>query len=121
MRPSDLDRLQLIPSLFFQQVIDLNTSEMPEDNPSLKHQLPLLMDEFTAVGRMAIFAKAISFLGGYNVRPFIIVQGISQLRSTYGADIAEMIQTCCAALVVFAPNVDILPALKDGDSYGAAR
>ena len=94
---------------------------MPEDNPSLKHQLLLLMDEFTVVGRMPIFAKAISFLGGYNVRPFIIVQGISQLRSTYGADIAETIQTCCAALVVFAPNVDILPALKDGDSYGAAR
>jgi len=104
VRPADLDRLQLILNLFFQQVIDLNTSEMPEDNPALKHQLLLLMDEFTAVGRMPIFAKAISFLGGYNVRPFIIVQGISQLRSTYGADIAETIQTCCAAMVVFAPK-----------------
>lgn len=104
VRPADLDRLQLILNLFFQQVIDLNTSEMPEDNPALKHQLLLMMDEFTAVGRMPIFAKAISFLGGYNVRPFIIVQGISQLRSTYGADIAETIQTCCAALIVYAPK-----------------
>lgn len=104
IRPADLDRLQLIVNLFFQQVIDLNTSEMPEDNPALKHQLLLLMDEFTAVGRMPIFAKSISFLGGYNVRPFLIVQGISQLRSTYGADIAETIVTCCAAMVVFAPK-----------------
>ena len=118
VRPADLGRLQLILNLFFQQVIDLNTSEMPEDNRALKHQLLLLMDEFTAVGRMPIFAKAISFLGGYNVRPFIIVQGISQLRSTYGADIAETIQTCCAALVVFAPKDqkhanDISEALGD--------
>ncbi len=104
IRPADLDRLQLILGLFFQQIIDLNTSEMPEDNPALRHQLLLLMDEFTAVGRMPIFAKSISFLGGYNLRPFIIVQGISQLRATYGADIAETIQTCCAALVVYAPK-----------------
>jgi len=104
VRPADLDRLQLILNLFFQQVIDLNTSEMPEDNPALKHQLLLLMDEFTAVGRMPIFAKSISFLGGYNIRPFLIVQGISQLRSTYGADVAETIVTCCAAMVVFAPK-----------------
>lgn len=104
VRPADLDRLQLILNLFFQQVIDLNTVEMLEDNLALKHQLLLLMDEFTAVGRMPIFAKSISFLGGYNVRPFLIVQGLSQLRSTYGADVAETIVTCCAAMVVFAPK-----------------
>jgi type IV secretion system protein VirD4 len=104
VRPADLERLQLILNLLFQQIIDLNTHEMPEDNPALRCQLLLLMDEFTAVGRMPIFAKAISFLGGYNIRPFIIVQGMSQLRATYGVDVAETILTCCAALVVFAPK-----------------
>ena len=104
VRPADLERVQLILNLFFQQIIDLNTAEMPEDNPTLKYQLLLMMDEFTAVGRMPIFAKSISFLGGYNIRPFIIIQGMSQLRSTYGADIAETIQTCCAAMVVYAPK-----------------
>ncbi|WP_425513590.1 type IV secretory system conjugative DNA transfer family protein, partial [Xanthomonas fragariae] len=68
-------------------MIDLNTDEMPEDNPDLKFQLLMMMDEFTAIGRMPIFAKSISFLGGYNIRPFIIIQGMSQLRSTYGADV----------------------------------
>lgn len=104
VQPADLDRLQLIINLFFQQIIDLNTREMPEQNPELRHQLLLLMDEFTAVGRMPIFAKAISFLGGYNIRPFIIIQGMSQLRSTYGHDVAETIQTCCAAMIVYAPK-----------------
>lgn len=104
VRPADLDRLQLILNLFFQQIIDLNTLEMPEDNPELARQLLLVMDEFTAIGRMAIFAKAVSFLGGYNVRPVIIIQGMSQLRAVYGTETAETIQTCCAAMVVFAPK-----------------
>lgn len=104
VRPADLDRLQLILNLLFQQIIDLNTAEMPEDNPALVEQVLLMMDEFTAVGRMPIFAKSISFLGGYNLRPFIIVQGLSQLRAVYGADTAETIQTCCAAMVVYAPK-----------------
>ncbi len=104
VRPADLDRLQLILNLLFQQIIDLNTDQMPEDNPDLKFQLLMMMDEFTAIGRMPIFAKSISFLGGYNIRPFIIIQGMSQLRSTYGADVAETIVTCCAAMVVYAPK-----------------
>lgn len=104
VRPGDLERLPLILNLFFQQIIDLNTMEMPEENPALKHQLLLLMDEFTAVGRMTVFEKSIGFLGGYNVRPFIIVQGLSQIRSTYSVDVAETIQLCCAAVVVYAPR-----------------
>jgi type IV secretion system protein VirD4 len=126
VRPADLDRLQLILNLFFQQVIDLNTNEMPEDNPDLRYQLLLLMDEFTAVGRMAIFAKAISFLGGYNIRPFLVVQGVSQLRATYGADVAETIVTCCAAVVVYAPKEqkhanEIAESLGDTTVKGKSR
>ncbi|CAE6850520.1 Conjugal transfer protein TraG [Paraburkholderia aspalathi] len=104
VRPGDLDRLRLILNLFFEQLLDLNTIEMPEDNPALKYELLMMMDEFTAVGRMPIFAKTISFMGGYNIRPFIIVQGFSQLRSTYGADVAETIVTCCGGLIAFAPK-----------------
>ena len=104
IRPADLDRLQLIINLLFQQIIDLNTKEMPEDNPSLKYQCLLLMDEFTAVGRMPIFATAIGFLGGYNLRPFIIIQSPSQLHAVYGKEIADTIITCCAATIVYAPK-----------------
>src|SRR5207253_696658 len=77
---------------------------MPEDNPTLKYQLMLMLDEFTALGRMPIFVKTISLLGGYNIRPFLIIQGPSQLRSTYGADVAETIMTCLAAMIVYAPK-----------------
>ena len=77
VRPSDLDRMRLILNLFFEQVLDLNTIDMPEDNKTLKYELLMLMDEFTAPGRMPTFAKTISFMGGYGIRPFIIIQGFS--------------------------------------------
>ena len=104
VRPGDLDRLRLILNLFFEQILDLNTVEMPEDNPALQYELLMLMDEFTAPGRMPTFAKTISFMGGYGIRPFIIIQGFSQLRAVYGADVAETIVTCCGAMVVYAPK-----------------
>jgi type IV secretion system protein VirD4 len=104
VRPADLDRLQLILNLFFEQIIDLNTDEMPEDNPELKYQLALMLDEFIALGRMPIFVRTVGLLGGYNIRPFIIIQGPSQLRHIYGADVAETIMTCMAAVVAFAPK-----------------
>lgn len=106
VRPGDLNRLQLILNLFFEQLIDLNTVDMPTNtsNQSRSYQLLLMMDEFTAPGRMPIFAAAMSYLGGYNIRPFIIVQSVSQLRSTYGVEVAETIVTCCGATVAFAPK-----------------
>lgn len=106
VRPGDLNRLQLILNLFFEQLIDLNTIDMPTNtsNRDRSYQVLLMMDEFTAPGRMPIFAAAMSYLGGYNIRPFIIVQSVSQLRSTYGAEVAETIVTCCGATVAFAPK-----------------
>jgi type IV secretion system protein VirD4 len=104
VRPADIDRLQLILNLFFEQMYDLNTDLMPEDDPTLKYQLMPMKDEFTALGRMPIFARMVGLLGGYNIRPVVIIQGISQLRSVYGPDVAETIVTCMGAMVVFAPK-----------------
>ncbi|WP_165097985.1 hypothetical protein [Caballeronia sp. SBC2] len=36
-----------------------------------------------------IFAETISFMGGYNIYPFIIGRGSCQLRSTSGIDVAD--------------------------------
>lgn len=102
--PSDLDRLGVILNLLFQQILETNTREMPEDNPELKYQLLMMMDEFTAAGKVPIIAKAVSFLGGYNIRLAIVIQGPSQLRSVYGPDVAETIMTCVGAQIVFAPR-----------------
>lgn len=102
--PGDLARLQVILNLLFQQILEANTREMPEDNPELKHQLLMMMDEFTAVGKVPIIASSVSYLGGYNIRLAIVIQGPSQLRSVYGPEVAETIMTCMGAQIAFAPR-----------------
>ncbi|QKZ07832.1 type IV secretory system conjugative DNA transfer family protein [Pseudomonas eucalypticola] len=104
IKPKDLDYLSLIINLFAQQIVELNMDQMPEDNPELKYQLGWIMDEFTAPGRMPVIAKAIGYLGGYNIRPFIIVQSISQLVATYGPEVAKTIIECLGAEIVYAPK-----------------
>lgn len=104
VNPGDMDRLSLLLNLFFTQLLDLNMDKMPEDDPSVKYEMLVMMDEFTALGRMPIFSSAISAMGGYGIRPFVIIQAFAQLRATYGAELAEVIATCCGGLVVYAPR-----------------
>src|SRR5260370_1461767 len=74
VNPDDLHRLRPVLNLFFQQAIGLQTRELPERNPALKHQVMMLLDEFTALGKIPILAEAISYLPGYNVRVVLVIQ-----------------------------------------------
>ncbi|MBM7070610.1 type IV secretory system conjugative DNA transfer family protein [Shewanella sp. 202IG2-18] len=102
--PDDLQRLAPLINLFFQQLIDLNTRELPEHNPNLKHQVLLLMDEFAAIGKVDILSKGISYIAGYGLRLLTIIQSPSQLREIYGHDGAETLIENHALQVVFAPK-----------------
>lgn len=112
--PDNLTRLAPLINLFVQQLIDLNTQELPakydnkgkrlSGNPDFKYQVLLLLDEFTAIGRLEILEKAIAFIAGYGIRMMTIIQSVSQLRSVYGADVAETFQKNHAATVVFRPE-----------------
>ena len=48
-------------------------------NPALKYQCLLVLNEFTAMGRVAVFAKALGYLAGYNLRCLTVIQAGSQL------------------------------------------
>ena len=102
--PKDLDRLTPLMSLFFQQAIALQTDELPEHNPALRHQVLMLLDEFPALGRLPILSKSAGFLPGYNVRTLMIMQSQSQLRDVYGVDQAKTLMKTIAARVNFAPK-----------------
>lgn len=104
IKPHDLRRLRPLLTVFYQQCIALQTEELPEDNPELRYQLLMAMDEFTAPGRIPIIAEAISYLGGYNVRTLMLIQAPSQLRETYGNNVAETIIKNLGARVVFTPR-----------------
>jgi type IV secretion system protein VirD4 len=117
VNPDDLHRLRPVLNLFFQQAIGLQTRELPERNPELKYQVMMLLDEFTALGRIPIIAEAISYLPGYNVRVVLVVQTPAQLREVYGMHGAETMLKSLAARIVFAPK-DFTDAREISDELG---
>ena len=74
VNPDDLHRLRPVLALFFQQAIGLQTRTLPEHDPTLKRQVLMLLDEFTALGRIPIIAESVSYLPGYNVRVLLVIQ-----------------------------------------------
>ena len=82
----------------------MQTRELPEHNPALKHQVLCLLDELTALGRIPILAEAISYLPGYNVRVVLVIQAYSQLREVYGPNAADTMMKSLAARVLYAPK-----------------
>src|SRR3546814_10133164 len=103
IQPNKLAESRLIVNLFFSQVINLNTRELPQANPELKHQCLLLMDEFTSIGRVDIIASAVAYMAGYNVRLLPIIQRLAQLDATYGKDVARSIITKIGSAHVLTP------------------
>ena len=117
VNPDDLHRLRPVLNLFFQQAIGLQTRELPERNPELKFQVMMLLDEFTALGRIPIIAEAISYLPGYNVRVVLVIQTPAQLREVYGIHNAETMLKSLAARIVFAPK-DFMDGREISDELG---
>jgi type IV secretion system protein VirD4 len=117
VNPDDLHRLRPVLNLFFQQAIGLQTRELPERNPTLRYQVMMLLDEFTALGRIPIIAEAISYLPGYNVRVVLVIQTPAQLREVYGIHNSEVMLKSLAARVVFASK-DFSDAREISDELG---
>ena len=117
VNPDDLHRLRPVLSLFFQQAIGLQTRALPEHDSSLKRQVLMLLDEFTALGRIPIIAESISYLPGYNVRVVLVIQTPAQLREVYGVNGAETMLKSLAARIVFAPK-DFPDAREISDELG---
>lgn len=104
IQPNKLAESRLIINLFFSQLINLNTKELPKSNPDLKYQCLLLMDEFTSIGKVEIIASAVSYMAGYNVRLLPIIQSMSQLDATYGREVSRTIITNHALQILYAPR-----------------
>jgi type IV secretion system protein VirD4 len=104
IRPADLHRLKPLLNLFIEQAIGLQTKTLPEHDPSLKHQVAMILDEAPAIGRIPILAESIAYLPGFNVRILLVVQALSQLRDVYGAQTAETMMKSLAVRIAYAPK-----------------
>ena len=102
--PNRLADAAVLLNLFFSQAINLNTTVLPEEDASLRHQCLFVLDEFTAMGRVGILAKAVGYLAGYNLRLLTVIQSMSQLDSVYGKDDARTFVTNHALQILYAPR-----------------
>ena len=106
--PDQLANATFLLNVFWSQLMTINTKELPQQNAKLKYACLLLMDEFTAVGRIAILQKGVSFIAGYNLRLLMIYQSRSQLETPapmgYGKEGAQTLLTNHACQIYYAPR-----------------
>jgi type IV secretion system protein VirD4 len=99
-----LDESSKLLNIFYSSVIGNNLGKQLGEQPDLKYQMLMMMDEFTAMGRLDVWAKRISISASYGVRDCCIVQSRAQLRSVYGDDDAQNFITNHGCQVAFAPR-----------------
>ena len=101
--PESMMTLASIYNLFFQFTSVIFTRNRPDkDEP---YQVLLLMDEFTAMGKMNMIKKGIAYFAGVGIRLMIIIQGKAQLESVYDKSGADEFYANIKHQVVFAPNI----------------
>ena len=79
--PDNLQRLEPLLKIFYQQSTDFLTRSMP--GPDEKHGVMFLMDEFPSLGDMPQFRIGIAYFRGFKVKLFLIVQDTQQLKGIY--------------------------------------
>jgi type IV secretion system protein VirD4 len=100
---SDQERLRPLIRLLFTLIVNRLTEKMHSRGPQRNlHRLLFMIDEFPSLGHMEIFARALSYMGGYDIKAFLVTQDVRQIVDAYGAQ--ESIVSNCHIRVAFAPN-----------------
>ena len=106
LKPADKNRIMPLIRLIMNQLLRrlLEDLEFEEGKvvKTYKHRMLLMLDEFTSLGKLAIFQESLAFMAGYGIKAYIIVQDVSQLHEAYGKD--ESIMSNCHVRIAYAPN-----------------
>jgi type IV secretion system protein VirD4 len=100
--PAELVRLRSLIRITLNQFCQALTRSLSFDPLAKRRPLLLVLDEFTALGRLDFFSAALAYLRGYGIRVYISVQSLAQIQDVYGQ--YQSITTNCGAQVAFAPN-----------------
>lgn len=79
--PDNLQRLEPLLKVFYQQATDFLTRKMPQ--PDEPYGVMFMLDEFPSLGEMPQFQVGIAYFRGYRVKLFLIVQDTQQLKGIY--------------------------------------
>lgn len=102
--PGNIRRLRPLLSLFFQQLVEVNTDLLPSEDPTLRYKTLIMLDEFVRLGKVPVLAEAAAYVAGFGLRLVFVLQNVAQLRGLYGADGAEDVMDNCGAEIVFGTN-----------------
>src|SRR3546814_2569330 len=61
--PDNIDRIAPVYSLFLQQLVDLNTRDLPDAASNVP--VLILLDEFARLGKASVIAGGFSYVAGY--------------------------------------------------------
>jgi type IV secretion system protein VirD4 len=100
----DSDRLRLKP--LTRLLMTMITKRLVEKlNPKEnKHRLLMLVDEFPRLGKLPLFADALSFLAGYNIKVMLVMQSKSQLDSPDSFGVGNTIIESCKIRSLYTPQ-----------------
>ena len=86
--PNSIDITAVLLKLFITQILYILTDNMElnkkGENIAFLHDLLLVLDELTAIGKVDMLHKAISYIRGWGMKALIIIQDMKQLKATYG-------------------------------------
>src|SRR3546814_16691193 len=80
--PDNSDRIAPVYSLFLQQLVDLNTRDLPDAASNVP--VLILRDEFARLGKASVIAGGLSYVAGYGLRLLPVIQSRAQQRPIYG-------------------------------------
>jgi type IV secretion system protein VirD4 len=96
--PSDLDRVRPLLRIVLNQVSRQLTRELGSN----RRPVLLMLDEFTALGKLDFMHRGIGFFRGYQVRVFISIQSLEQLFQIYGEH--QSIGANCGVQIAYGAN-----------------
>ncbi|NEW59906.1 type IV secretory system conjugative DNA transfer family protein [Sulfurovum sp. bin170] len=104
--PENIDRMQPLFRVLMLQILKKLIKKLEFKNgkqtKSYKHRMLLMLDEFTAVGKIDFFEKSLAYMAGYGITAYIIIQDIEQLYRIYSKE--ETITSNCHIKIAFTPN-----------------
>lgn len=104
--PSDMSRIVPLTRLFYEVFIRRNASEMKfkdgEFVKSYEHPLLMIIDEAISLKKLPILQEALSYVAGYGIRMFILVQDIAQVEEVYGQN--QSFDSGAETRIAYAPN-----------------
>jgi type IV secretion system protein VirD4 len=115
--PAELVQGSLILNLFVSRLIQQNVDRQPSDDPRLCVPCLVILDEFAALGKVEVLAKASAYIASYGLRLLTVVQSQSQLDSLYGEHDARTLRTNHGIHIHFAPR-DPLDAKRLSERLG---